>query len=85
MVSRVDPCLTCNSCISCAVLYCTKLAQAQTSEDKARVEEEMLGHAELRHALAVIKGEDDGCMFAEQWRSFVRREGAGLCRDSFRI
>jgi hypothetical protein len=44
--------------LALAVLYCTKLAQAQTEEEKARIEDDMLGHAELRQALAVIKGED---------------------------
>jgi hypothetical protein len=48
--------------LALAVLYCTKLAQAQTEDEKARIEEDMLGHAEMRHALAVIKGEDGAGM-----------------------
>ena len=42
------------------MLYCTKLAKAQSASERAQIEEDMRMNPELAPVLAILKGEDDG-------------------------
>ena len=44
------------------VLYCTKLAKAQTDSEREEIEAEMRSSHELAPILAILRGDDDGGM-----------------------